>query len=614
MAVVVVYLVTSFIASVALAFYCAVCAHVCWRQCRRAGFLGVFSATWANVRSRAAFCSGVHVHSEADLIAVEARKLFVHKRLQLIRGCLTNISYVMAVVMVYKLWEMLENSGDNPRHRVPMLGVLACILAFQTLISIFPRTLTPASADAFCVVITALHGVRLLDDDPHSFIALMPLTTLLHIIISVGISSLSCRVLVNVGLGAMTCVKCSIVYSRLFGEDSEVMNNTTILIAREVTLKLVTLLLCYALDANIWREARATVIAKLSRSSEFMANLLLTSLCDAVVHLNASFHICKPAPQLEALLMMRPQTADLVGKNFLDFIDATDRQQFAGRSGDTQGSAANHVNSLDAVDIHPARLMYLHLLDSSGTRVNVELLMATCLNFDDSVTHIVGIRELGCEEGPPSRVEPSRQSAAQQEPQSDTGSAVSTDSAESRPYDADADHYNSEITMMVDSAITGCLILDSTPISRGREVSSLVGTSLVDLIGDRQTRRLVGSIQHLENQVMNSCSEEADDSEPVLHEDFGQLPFWPRGRGVGRRCQASCTITVGVASGDSEGADVEHTLVEILTLKNLHRSGRPDPGCRDSQRRNSIEGPFCRRTFSTSPPFPTSTARPRRQS
>jgi len=286
---------------------------------------------------------------------------------------------------------------------------------------------------------------------------------------------------------------------------------------------------------------------------------------------------------------MRSQNAHLIGHDFLGFIEQTDRQQLAGLSATFNGIATGNINALDASDIHPARSMNVHLLASSGTRVNVQLLLATCMNLDDSINHIVGIREVGCEEGLPYRVGPASRRPAEQEPKDYTGSSPSSDSSntdkmidglwETIPLAGAVDDNNLEITMTIEAESPGCPVLECDRLPQGFGTPSLVGAKLVDLLGNKQTDRLVRAIQLLANEVMNMRNEEAEDSRLVREQDFGVLLLRPLGRRAGINYRASCTITVALIALDSMDAHEDCGIVEILTLKNLHPVETQHPGC-----------------------------------
>jgi len=142
-----------------------------------------------------------------------------------------------------------------------------------------------------------------MDDDTYSLLTFLPSVAVARCVIGLDVTSVLSRTFVNVAIGTMTCVKYLNAYRGHFGKDSKVMSDTAILIAHELTVALCVLFVCFPFDVNTSAEAKATEAAKVSRRSEVMANLLLTALCAAVVHLDDSLHICKPAPQLAALLL-----------------------------------------------------------------------------------------------------------------------------------------------------------------------------------------------------------------------------------------------------------------------------------------------------------------------
>jgi len=595
MATVVARLVTLIIASLALAAYIPICAHAWWRQCQRARLVDQVHAVWANARSGVPFFSAkVGIASEMDLVTVEVSKLFVRRRLQLVRGWMSKASYISVVYQIFWIPALFATHASVKEDVFFMLSIHVCLIAFQTLTSFLPKTFMPTTVDSIAVVVLALWCVRIVwEDDPYQLLSVMPLTALSRCGISLLITCVSTRVLANAGFATVTCVKLLSVYRKYFREDAQSMDDSNVLITREVSLTLLILITCYVVDANIWAEAKATVFAKSSRRSEVMANLLLNSLCDAVVHLSDSLHICKPAKQLAALLLLRSQKADLVGIDFLGLVAEIDRQKFSELSAASNGLAADNIDALDDCRAPPAQLMNVHLSDSSGTRVSVQLLLATCLNLDDSICHIVGIREVGCEEGLPYRLGPPSQHPALQAQQNDTGSSTSSDSAdtdsmrdtssESGPPGDAAVHDDSEVSLIIDSTSHGCLILECDPLPRGLGASSFAGATLDSVFGRRQSDRLVRAIQKEGNALINSMTEEHADSLSARKHEFGSLTLKPRGRQSNLKYYASCTISVAPLDVDSMDADEDFKIVETLTLRNIHPVGMSPGSCGDAR-------------------------------
>lgn len=125
-------------------------------------------------------------------------------------------------------------------------------------------------------------------------------------------------------------------------------------------------------------EILATLEAKTSRNYETTADGLLSSMCDAVVHLSKDLQLSKPSTHLAALLLRSPNTIN-AGVHFVDLAF-------------NDGEKDRLVQFLER-SIGDAATTHMSLKDSWGMAVRVQLFHARGIGTHDEVTHVLGVRE-----------------------------------------------------------------------------------------------------------------------------------------------------------------------------------------------------------------------------
>lgn len=125
-------------------------------------------------------------------------------------------------------------------------------------------------------------------------------------------------------------------------------------------------------------EFLAILEAKASRQFESTADGLLSSVCDAVVHLSKEFQLSKPCASLAALLL-RSSSDVAAGVHFSNLaFDATERERL--------------LRFLER-PISDTYSLHMSFRDSWGMPVKVELFHARGVDIHDELIHIVGVKE-----------------------------------------------------------------------------------------------------------------------------------------------------------------------------------------------------------------------------
>lgn len=144
----------------------------------------------------------------------------------------------------------------------------------------------------------------------------------------------------------------------------------------------------FAVESRLIAEAHATVKARMFREVETTAKNLLAALCDAVVHLSSNLSMSDSSPQLKALLL---HARHLKGHSFVDLLEESDRPRFE----ESMETVSRRACARAAADeVIPAVLLHVHMRDTLGTRISVQLFAAALLEVDGSSGFLVGIREL----------------------------------------------------------------------------------------------------------------------------------------------------------------------------------------------------------------------------
>ncbi|CAK0866617.1 unnamed protein product [Prorocentrum cordatum] len=125
-------------------------------------------------------------------------------------------------------------------------------------------------------------------------------------------------------------------------------------------------------------EFLAILEAKASRQFESTADGLLSSVCDAVVHLSKELQLSKPCALLAALLL-RSSSDVAAGVHFSNLaFDATER--------------ARLIRFLER-PISDTYSLHMSFRDSWGMPIKVELFHARGVDLHDELIHIVGVKE-----------------------------------------------------------------------------------------------------------------------------------------------------------------------------------------------------------------------------
>eukprot|EP00930_Biecheleria_cincta_P020260 TRINITY_DN15274_c0_g1_i1.p1 TRINITY_DN15274_c0_g1~~TRINITY_DN15274_c0_g1_i1.p1 ORF type:complete len:680 (+),score=62.11 TRINITY_DN15274_c0_g1_i1:74-2041(+) len=150
--------------------------------------------------------------------------------------------------------------------------------------------------------------------------------------------------------------------------------------------------------------AAATVDARNSRQTTSIFTSLLSVVCDVVVHLDTNLRFTKSSPHLAALLMKDGSSVCLKNQSFLGLIAPCDRPTFT----QSLGSRANLANG----EATALQLPLVQMADATGRRVQLHVFHVPYTNEDDQVLHLIGLCEIGAEEGESSFLEVPAQPSA----------------------------------------------------------------------------------------------------------------------------------------------------------------------------------------------------------
>lgn len=142
-------------------------------------------------------------------------------------------------------------------------------------------------------------------------------------------------------------------------------------------------------------EAEALVLAKESALSQATATSMLSIMTDAVVNLDTNLTMREPSPKLNHLLMRGSPIED-AAVPFTRYLDEADQEKFKDFIKQDADPGQNRP-------LGQARALPVHLLDSIGNLVAVDLYHAAVLDYDGEVNHLIGIseRNIGVDYFPP---------------------------------------------------------------------------------------------------------------------------------------------------------------------------------------------------------------------
>jgi len=523
---------------------------------------------------------------EVDSITGQVQTVYVSCRLQGFSAALRWMAPMVAIIQAYYYLlyhlRVLEPVDTANIHAMPTVLFADSVIGFHMLISLWPATLTPRSIDAFLACLMVVLGAMIVvDKQPLSLLVHLPRIIVARFTVSIAMNSMFVRLLANVGLTVVAFLSLSPIVQE---------PQNAFIIRNEITVALMILIVCSMIDACLYALARATVTSKALRRSEVMASSLLSTLCDAVVHLDWTLRICKPAPQLVALLLARLHNADLVGSGFLDLIEEVDRDQFARMTAIVAEAATKNCDHLDDAQIEPAKLMDAHLRDSSGTRMRVQLILAACLQLDDSINYIIGIREVGLEENLDLRALPSGPRPSQQQlylqPEShgvldNIGIDAESSGSDNTDSVADADsestalsgahRSNKNVMFTIDIESAGFPILECTPAFPFLGGPSPVGHRLLDWVTGTTGNELGRAVDSLAG-IFLGRHDEGSYSAEIQREDLGVCTLRPAfAQWAGVKYHASCCVEFELMLADSSHDCEDWKLVVRMVISSLRR-------------------------------------------
>mmetsp|Transcript_69380 Transcript_69380/g.166352 ORF Transcript_69380/g.166352 Transcript_69380/m.166352 type:complete len:632 (-) Transcript_69380:183-2078(-) len=172
----------------------------------------------------------------------------------------------------------------------------------------------------------------------------------------------------------LTSTVCVLGHTNLQDSIAELLFATLVCVA--------TLIFEKSTRANI----RASLESQMSKELGTVQEMLLAGMCDAVVHLDDSYHISAPCPKLASLLLQLPTTP--YGSNFSDFIaEESDKEAFVTFIQRPCGFSA-------------AETLHTTLLDCNKTQVHVQLFHAKCTTIEGRVEHVLAVQDVGEERRP----------------------------------------------------------------------------------------------------------------------------------------------------------------------------------------------------------------------
>jgi len=179
---------------------------------------------------------------------------------------------------------------------------------------------------------------------------------------------------------------CAAFYRRISGVDT---NSFSHLCACEIWVTVCAVSCSIMVHDMIRAQAQETLDIKSSSMSEVVnVRRLLSGLCDAVVALGPDLHISSRAPKLANLLQKQHAPTALEGTLFLDLLAESDHMRFRNFM-----ARACDLSEMMA-DPEPAQALNVHLANSAGALVQVQLFHSSFSDLNDRISHLIGICEI----------------------------------------------------------------------------------------------------------------------------------------------------------------------------------------------------------------------------
>ncbi|CAK0859012.1 unnamed protein product [Prorocentrum cordatum] len=332
---------------------CLTLAIIIWRF-RGSGLCGVFPR-WSSVYA--------HFNATAKWLLFMSPPHPLHRQLkdmadkrlseQVVWGC----PRILCFAFCYNMVQLVQNDMSSAAR----LGNIA-LTTFLMAGTLKPCLLTPTVVFLFHVLLyTVVWYLAVTAEDNIAFLKASPV----RICERIAVSVVHCKPRLTLGLGLVYVAAVSPVYE-----------------PADTRQELIVSLLMFAVTASVRKsrdaEFLAMLEAKTSRNVESIAGGLLSSVCDAVVHMSQDLLFSKPAAHLATLLLRSPTTMG-VGVSFIDLaFDASEKDRLI--------TFLKRPMS-DASTVHAS------LKDSWGMPVKFQLFHAQGIDIDDEPIHIVGVKE-----------------------------------------------------------------------------------------------------------------------------------------------------------------------------------------------------------------------------
>merc|ERR1719362_858523 len=283
-----------------------------------------------------------------------------------------------------------------------------------------------------------------------------------------------------------------------------------------------------------------------------------------------------PCPKLEVLLLRRRTQSALQGTPFRDLVDSGERDRFdhfmASMTSVTKTLPADDVTDQDDF----ACTFHFHMKDASGTKVPVQMFHGSCLDINDQICHVVGIRE--------DQETPARMEAAELRTSVDGGLsplmehvAMPTSEAESDTSSLSASEPAAEVAVWIDTATTGYIVTRCTPGFSALCGPSAEGIQLLLWMNSTEREQFRAWVEHGFNKFYYDGGRDIE--KPSM-----EITLTPPHL---KRFKISVKVTVEVAGievfGDDEQDEGSEQIVVQLTFSGLSwnqghaRKQRPRP-------------------------------------
>jgi len=257
----------------------------------------------------------------------------------------------------YNSFQLIQNEASPPSHKVNLVLAIFAIVG-----TVKPQWMTPRIFLAFhFVVYGALLFLAITASSRMEFLS----TNRARICFRVMLSLIEARPRVSLFLG--------IVYSTAISPWYEPVDARQELFV-SLWVSLSAAVVALARDA----EFLATLEAKASRNFESTADGLLSTMCDAVVHLSTDLCLSKPCGRLAALLLRQSTDMDS-GVDFANLaFDATEK--------------ARLIRFLER-PVSDTYSLHVSFRDARDSPVKVELFHVQGVDIHDNLIHIVGVKD-----------------------------------------------------------------------------------------------------------------------------------------------------------------------------------------------------------------------------